>query len=402
MRLLFVLPFVLAGLTAVADEPAPVVLTDEARELHASSLVFDGHNDLPWTLRERASSSFDSMDIAHSQPEIHTDIPRLRQGGLGAQFWSVYVPANSKDAARETMEQIDIVYQMVQRYPDHFEMAFTADDVERIHAAGRIASLSGIEGGQSIENSMGTLRMFYELGVRYMTLTHSDALDWADAATDEPRNDGLSVFGEEVVREMNRLGMLIDISHVSVATMEDVLRVSEAPIIASHSCADAVAHHPRNIPDAILEDVRANGGVIMLNFASGFLVPESAAIWIDAFDIWRGIQEDHPDDSDAQNAAWEEWSAENPIENGTIHHLLDHVDHIVKVAGVDHVGLGSDYDGITELPAQLKDVSSYPYITQGLLDRGYSHEDIRKILGLNALRALRGAEEAAARLSGES
>jgi membrane dipeptidase len=387
---------------ALAGDREPIVLSDEALDLHRSCLVFDGHNDLPWTLREKAESSFDKMDIAKSQPDIHTDIARLREGGLGAEFWSVYVPVDSPDATRETLEQIDIVYQLAHRYPMDFELAFTAADIERIHGEGRIASLIGMEGGHSIENSLGTLRMLYQLGARYMTLTHSDALDWADAATDDPRSDGLSEFGEEVVRAMNELGMLVDISHVSVATMEDALRVSKAPIIASHSCADAIAHHPRNVPDHILEGVRANRGVVMVNFASGFLVPESAAIWIDAFDVWRAIRKAHEGDEEAQNAAWELWAAENPIDHGTIHDLLDHIDHIVKIAGVDHVGLGSDYDGITELPAQLEDVSSYPYITQGLLNRGYGEQDIRKILGLNALRALREAERVAAELTSGS
>jgi len=396
-----------ASPTRAADDPSvkpsrePIVLTDRARELHRSCIVIDGHNDLPWKMRTDAGSSFDQADIAESLPDFHTDIPRLREGGLGAQFWSVYVPAKTmktKTAAHDVMEQIDLVHRMCRRYPETFEIALTADDIVRIHEQGKIASLMGMEGGHAIENSLGLLRMFYNLGARYMTLTHSDTLDWADSATDEPRSDGLSPFGEDVVRAMNELGMLIDISHVSPATMKDALRVSKAPIIASHSSAYAVAQHPRNVPDDVLALVRENGGVIMVNYYSGFVVPESAQKMLSMFAVGRRLREEHPNDADYRKAMLE-WRKENPIEAGTIHDVLDHIDQIVKAAGVDHVGIGSDYDGVGKLPEQLEDVSTYPLITQGLLDRGYSDSDIRKINGGNVLRALREAERVAAELS---
>ncbi|HUG91681.1 MAG TPA: membrane dipeptidase, partial [Planctomycetaceae bacterium] len=238
------------------------------------------------------------------------------------------------------------------------------------------------------------LRRYYDLGARYMTLTHSDTLDWVDSATDEPRHGGLTDFGEEVVRTMNELGMLVDISHVSAETMHDVLRVSRAPVIASHSSAYAIAPHPRNVPDDVLRKIKENGGVVMVNFFSGFVVPESARRMARMFDVRRELREKHPDDAEF-NKALERWRRENPIEPGTIHDVIDHIDHVVRIAGVDYVGLGSDYDGVTSLPDQLGDVSTYPYITQALLDRGYSDEDVRKILGENLLRVFREAERVA-------
>src|SRR5262249_42688164 len=267
-----------------ADEPAkkseekpvqgePVKLTDEAIKIHRGGLLIDGHNDLPWQFREKKDRSFNRLDIRKPQPSLQTDIPRLRQGGLGAQFWSAYVPAESAKthtAVTETLEQIDIIERMIKRYPDVFEQAYTADDIERIHKEGKIASLIGIEGGHSIDNSLGVLRMLYALGARYMTLTHSENTDWADSATDKPKNHGLNAFGEQVVLEMNRLGMLVDISHVSAETMRHVLRVSRAPVIASHSSAYALAQSPRNVPDDVLSELRSKDGVVMVNFFSGF------------------------------------------------------------------------------------------------------------------------------------
>ncbi|MBW3540070.1 MAG: dipeptidase [Planctomycetes bacterium] len=382
---------------------SPVVLTDAALALQRSCLIVDGHNDLPWALRTKAGSSFDQADISRPQPQFHTDIPRLREGGVGLQFWSVYVPADTsreRRSAHDTLEQIDLVHRMLKRYPETFELARTADDVERIHRAGRIASMIGVEGGHSIENSLSLLRIYEGLGVRYMTLTHSDTLDWADSATDEPRHGGLTAFGEEVVREMNRLGMLVDISHVSADTMKDALAVSKAPVIASHSSARAVADHPRNVPDDVLKLIRTNGGVVMVNFYSGFVVPESARRMTRMFDVRRDLRAKHPDEREFQ-LALARWRKENPIEPGTIHDVVDHIDHIVKVAGVEHVGLGGDFDGVSTLPAQLEDVSRYPYITQALLDRGYSDEDIRRILGGNLLRVLRQAEEVSRELQNE-
>lgn len=379
------------------DRTMPIQLTEEALRIHRAAIVIDGHNDLPWKVREQHDSSFDKLDLAQPQPDMHTDIPRLRVGGLGAQFWSAYVPTDtmrSGGAARMGLEQIDLIHRMVERYPDVFEMAYTADDIVRIRRQGKIASLIGAEGGHMIENSLGVLRMFYALGTRYLTLTHADTLDWVDSATDEARHGGLTEFGEQVVREMNRLGMLVDISHVSAETMHDVLRVSRAPIIASHSAAYGLAPHPRNIPDDILRMMPDNGGVIMVNFYSGFIEPTGAENMADAFNVHRRLRAEHPDDESVIEAM-EAWLAEHPVPNGTVHTLVDHIDHIVEVAGIDHVGLGSDYDGITKLPAQLEDVSCYPYITQALLDRGHGEKDIHKILGENLLRALRGAERVA-------
>ena len=378
-------------------ELKPVELTAEALRIHRSALLIDGHNDLPWRLRDNAESSFDSLDISQPQEELQTDIPRLRRGGVGAQFWSAFVPPETIETGGATLhalEQIDLIHRMVRRYPDTFEMASSADDIVRIHRDGRIASLIGLEGGHAIENSLDPLRMFHALGVRYMTLTHSRNLEWADSATDEARHGGLTQFGEQVVREMNRLGMLADISHVSPDAMRDALRVSRAPIIASHSSAYALAAHPRNVPDDVLRLVAENGGVIMVNFYPGFIDPEAARISQGMFAAMREARAAHPDEAGYREAE-RQWRQENPMPRVTVHDVVDHIDHIVKVAGIDHVGLGSDFDGITQLPEQLEDVSCYPYITQELLNRGYSETDIHKILGGNVLRALRQAEQVA-------
>ena len=391
------------GFAQSADPPPlrkprpPVVLTERAKRLHAQCLVVDGHNDLPWMMRTKAGSSFKKVDIAKPVPQFHTDIPRLRKGNVGAQFWSAYPPANTRQqhrAARFTLEQIDLIRRMVKRYPDTFEMAGTADDILRIRKKGKIACLIGVEGGHAIENSISLLRIYYGLGVRYMTLTHSDTIEWADSATDKPKHGGLSPFGEEVVREMNRLGMLVDISHVSVETMKDALRVSKAPIIASHSSARAVADHARNVPDDVLKLVKKNRGVIMVNFFSGFVVPSSAKQMTKMFEVSRALQKKYPDEREYKRE-YAKWRRGQKIAAGTIHDVVDHIDHIVKVAGVDCVGIGSDFDGVTKLPKQLDDVGSYPLITQELLNRGYSDAQVKKIMGGNALRALREAEAVA-------
>jgi membrane dipeptidase len=344
-----------------------VVLTDEGRAVHFSGMLFDGHNDLPWELRKNGNSSFDQVDIAQNQPQMHTDIPRLKAGGLKAQFWSVYVSADTAvtgDALLQTMQQIDIVERMVKRYPDTFEIAATADDIERIVKEGKVASMMGVEGGHSIEGSLGNLQRFYDRGCRYMTLTHSRTLPWADSATDEAKHGGLTEFGEEVVREMNRMGMLVDLSHVSPDVMRQAIAVSKAPVMFSHSSALAINDHPRNVPDDVLKLLPENGGVVLVNFFSKFIVPT------------------------------EELQA-NEEARGSIHDVVDHIEHIAKVAGFDHVGIGSDFDGVPRLPVQLDDVSTYPLITQELLNRGHSAEDIHKILGGNMLRVLRGAEAVA-------
>lgn len=391
---------VVAGAAATAaDAPkrGVVTVTPEAIALTKEAILVDGHNDLPWELRTRSDSSFQKFDIAKPQPRLHTDIPRLRAGGVGAQFWSVYVPSSTmKDgsAVRKTLEQIDIVHRMVRAYPNDLQLALTVDDILRARKDGKIASLIGIEGGHSIDNSLGVLRCMYALGVRYMTLTHSESLDWADSATDEPKAHGLSPFGEQVVAEMNRLGMFVDISHVSAETMRHALRVARAPVIASHSSAYALANHPRNVPDDVLKLLPANGGVVMVNFYSGFIHPEAARSRRRMFEVGRQLRKQYPDDKLFEQAI-RQWQKENPIPRGSVHDVVDHIEHIIKVAGIDHVGLGSDFDGIPLTPEQLEDVSKYPVITQELLNRGHSRDDVKKVLGGNLLRAMRRMEEAA-------
>jgi membrane dipeptidase len=390
----------------MAEEPvkprAPVQLTDEALRIHREAILVDGHNDLPWQFREKKDFGFQKIDITKVQKDLHTDIPRLRQGGVGAQFWAAYVPAESMtdgSAVRKTLEQIDIIQRMVRAHPDVFEMAYGVDDILRIRKEGKIASLIGVEGGHSIDNSLGVLRMLYALGVRYMTLTHSETLDWADSATDKPKSHGLSPFGEQVVREMNRLGMFVDISHVSAETMRHALRITKAPLIASHSSSFALAEHPRNVPDDVLEMIKKNGGVVMVNFFPGFIVPEAARMMKGMFEKGRELQAKYPKEEEFL-AALKAWQKANPIPTGSIHNVVDHIEHIIKVAGIDHVGLGSDFDGINSVPKQLEDVSYYPYITQELLNRGYVKEDVHKVLGGNLLRAFREMEQVA-RASGK-
>jgi len=382
------------------EERPEVVLTDAARRIHAKALLIDGHNDLPWELRSQGSLSFERLDLAKPQATLHTDIPRLRQGGMGAQFWSVYVPASTAYSGRaliDTLEQIEMVDAMIDHYPETFELAMTVDDIRRIHASGKIASLIGVEGGHSIENSLSVLRQLYRLGARYMTLTHSDNLAWADSATDEPKHGGLTSFGEDVVKEMNRLGMMVDLSHVSADTMKHALRISKAPIIFSHSSAQAIADHPRNVPDDVLKLVAENEGVVMVNFYSGYIVPESARRGVRRDVVVNELKKTH--DKIQLQKTMKKWDNDHPIQIGTIHDVVDHIDHIVKVAGIDNVGIGSDYDGVSKLPKQLEDVSSYPFITQVLLDRGYEEEQILKIMGGNLLRAMRKVEEVAEQLT---
>jgi len=378
-------------------QPGPIVMTAEGWRVHRAGLLIDGHNDLPWQIRTRADSSFDKLDIARPQPELQTDIPRLRQGGVAAQFWIVFVPTETLQtgsATREALQQFDLIHRMMKRYPDVFELARTAEDVERIHREGKIASLIGVEGGHMIENSLETLAKFHELGARYMGLTHTVTIDWADSATDEPRSGGLSPFGEQVVLEMNRLGILVDLAHVSADTMRDALRVSKAPVIASHSGAYAVAPHSRNVPDDVLGMIARNGGVVMVVFFSGYIHPEGARMMATYFEEERALKAKYPDEEEFKQA-WQRWREQHPVPPGTVHTLVDHIDHIVRVAGIDHVGLGSDYEGARIMPAQLEGVSGYPCITQELLNRGYSEQDIHKIMGANLLRALRQAERVA-------
>jgi membrane dipeptidase len=372
-----------------------------ARALHLSVPMFDGHNDYAWEVRERAGKDPAKLDIRNVRTDTMTDIPRLRQGGVGAQFWSVYVPASlaGQQAVAATLEQIDIVHRMMARYPEDFELALTADDVQRIFAAGKIASLIGMEGGHSIDSSLGALRMFARLGARYMTLTHSKNTPWADSATDTPEHGGLTAFGEEVVREMNRLGMLVDMSHVSEETMEDVLRVTRAPVIFSHSSARALCDHPRNVPDAILRQLPKNGGVVMVSFVPGFTTPEAAA-WDTAQEAESArLERLSPKDEAAVKAGLSAWMADHPRPKVTVAQVADHVDHVRKLAGIDHVGYGSDFDGITSTPTGLEDVSTFPALTAELLRRGYTELEVKKVLGLNLLRVMRAAEATAARMA---
>ena len=379
---------------AVAYEPRPaVVVGDEAARMHAGTFVFDGHNDLPWKLRTSVGGSLDRVDLMAGAPGFATDIPRLRRGNVGAQFWSVYAPTETMrkgTALQTTIEQIELVRDLIRRYPDTFELALSADDVIRCRESGRIASLIGVEGGHCIEDSLANLRRLYDLGARYMTLTHADSIGWADAATDEPRHGGLTPFGEEVIHEMNRLGMLVDLSHVSPDAMRHALRVSSAPVIFSHSSARAIADHPRNVPDDVLELTATNGGVVMVNFYSGFVHPESARKRADMFQVNRRLRATFPDEADYK-AAKRLWEAEHPIDRGSVHDVVDHIDHIVKTAGIDHVGIGSDFDGVAVLPRQLEDVDDYPFITQELVNRGYGSEAVGKIMSGNMLRVLRVA-----------
>src|SRR6476619_779831 len=315
-------------------------LLDRARGLLKQTPLIDGHNDYPWALREKAQRNFEKLDIAKPQPSIMTDIERLKEGGVGGQLWSVYVPVElqGQAAVTATLEQIDIVHQMVRRYPETFELALTADDVERIFKKGKIASLIGMEGGHSIDNSLAALRMFNRLGARYMTPTHSKNTAWADSCSDTPASNGLSPFGEQVVHEMNWLGMLVDLSHTSPDTMADALRVAQAPVIFSHSDARALNDHPRNVPDNTLQMLPANGGVVMVTFVPGFLSPKVNE-WNKAQTAEQDRQKAaHPNDAAGVKAGVDKWTAANPAPEATIGDVADHVDHIRKVAGIDHIG----------------------------------------------------------------
>jgi membrane dipeptidase len=378
-----------------------VVVTQKALEIHYQGFVFDGHNDLPWALRTKGSSSFKKIDIGKEQSTLHTDIGRLRKGNVGAQFWSVYVPTSTikkGTALSDTVQQIDLVKKMVEHYPATFQLALTYQEIIESRQKGKIASLIGVEGGHAIENSIQNLRRLFNMGARYMTLTHSDTLDWADSATDEPRHGGLSLFGEEIVREMNRLGMLVDLSHVSPDTMKAAIAISKAPIIFSHSSARAIANHVRNVPDDVLKLTRKNQGVVMVNFFSGFIEPESARRMSTMFDVTRQLRAKFPKEEDYRRESLK-WRKANPVLPGTVHDLVDHIDHIVKIAGVNCVGIGSDYDGVSTLPKQLEDVSTYPVITQELLNRGYSKNDIHKIMSGNIMRVIKEAEQVAKQMS---
>ncbi len=402
------LPFA-AGLgcsSAPAARGPEARLEQQARTLLQAVPLIDGHNDTPWQYRKRVDLDIDRLDFAGDlttlNPPMHTDLRRLREGGVGGQFWSVYIPISERHGragdARAVIEQIDFVKRLAARYPDDLEIAYTADDVVRIHRSGKIASLIGMEGGHSIEDSLAVLRATYELGARYMTLAHSKNTRWCDSATDEPEHDGLTAFGEQVVWEMNRLGMLVDLSHVSPATMHDALDVSRAPVIFSHSSAYAVCHHVRNVPDVVLRRVADNDGVVMITFL-GFYVSEELRQYGERRAAERTrLQQHYGNDTDAIRRELALWSQANRAPRATVAQVADHIDHVRDVAGIDHIGLGGDYDGTSSLPVGLEDVSCYPNLVVELLQRGYSDEDVKNILGLNVLRAMREVEGVAAEL----
>lgn len=403
MRALIVVAGALALAAPAFAQPAPPTRAESARidRILKRTPLIDGHNDLPWELRESFGGDLSKVDLAGDTtkltPPLHTDIPRLRQGRLGAQFWSVYVPATLKgrDATEAVQRQIDLTRRIVEQHPETFALADSADDIVRIHRGGKIASMFGIEGGEAINNDLAMLREFRASGVLYMTLTHSTTISWVDSATDAPKNGGLSPFGEDVVREMNRVGMLVDLSHVSQEAMEDALRVSKAPVIFSHSSARAIAHHPRNVPDEVLRLLPANGGVVMVNFFPYFV---SDAVW--EWGAKRQAEEArlkalNPAAPDVVTAELAKWLAANPPPPTDIGTVADHIEHIRKVAGVDHVGIGSDYDGVPFLPTGLEGVQTYPALFVELARRGWSDADLAKLAGGNVLRALRGAEAVA-------
>jgi membrane dipeptidase len=380
--------------------------------------LIDGHNDLPWEIRERFKSDVAAVnlmaDTSHlpveaGQAALMTDIPRLRAGHVGAQFWSVWIPVNTQgfEAVQMTLEQIDLVKRMSAQYPSDFAMAYSAADIRRIHKSRKIASLIGIEGGHQINNSLAVLRQMYDAGARYMTLTHTTNTAWADSATDTPAHHGLTPFGVEVVKEMNRLGMLVDLSHVSPDTMRAALAASQAPIIFSHSSARALDDHPRNVPDDVLRAVAANGGVVMVNFAPPYV---SAARNHWEADLaaertrfnsppYAGLYIGQPERA---KAALTEWQAQHPMPITTLAQVADHVEHIRQVAGIDHVGIGSDFDGIPDAPVGLEGVDRYPALLAELMRRGWSDADISKLAGENLLRALATAEQVSLRLQGAS
>ncbi|MGO9779068.1 MAG: dipeptidase [Streptosporangiaceae bacterium] len=367
-----------------------------ARDLLRRVPLVDGHNDLPWAIR--AGFGSDPVLAALTGPvrQTQTDLPRLSAGGVGAQFWSVYVPGTLTGDAAVTavLEQIDVVHRMIQAYPEHLELALTAADVQRAFAAGKIASLLGAEGGHSIASSLGVLRALYLLGVRYLTLTHNSNVGWADSATDTPDAGGLTDFGGAVVREMQRIGMLVDLSHVAPSTMRDALDVAGAPVIFSHSSARALCDHPRNVPDEVLGRLAVNGGVCMVTFVPAFVSPECAA-WqaglLAELDR-RGLDRR---DMSAWDAVTPEWEAAHPVPEATLTQVADHIDHVRAVAGIDHVGIGGDYDGSAAMPAGLSDVSRYPALFAELLARGWTEPDCAALAGGNLLRVLRDAENVA-------
>jgi membrane dipeptidase len=380
----------------------------EARAILKDCPIIDGHNDTPWEFR-KLGNDMTAIDLASDTSKLKqplvTDIPRLRAGCVGGQFWSVYIPQTmvGSIAVRAVLEQIDVVHEMVARWPETFELALTADDIERIEKKGKIASLIGMEGGHSIDNSLAILRMTYDLGARYMTLTHIKNTDWADSANDEPKHHGLTPFGEDVIREMNRIGMMVDLSHVSAETMQAVLKVSRAPVIFSHSSVRALCDNPRNVPDDILRQMPKNGGIVMINFFPEYLNERANKILTDQKHEKERLDKLFPDAPDKVKAGMKEYKAAHSTQHlATLNDVADHIDHVRKVAGIDYVGIGSDFDGFDGPPDGLEDVSCYPALIAELLRRGYTPDEIKKVSGQNLLRVFRQVEKVAAQLQQDS
>jgi len=395
------LALVALPMTAQAQAADPVL--EHAKRLLASTILIDGHNDLPWEIRtfKEAPRDVVAYDLrGHAKGD--TDLERLAEGRVGAQFWSIYIPGEIKDSgyARVQLEQFDIARRMIARYPERLTLALTADDIVRARREKKIASLLGLEGGHAIENSLGALRSYYALGARYMTLTHNVTLDWADAALDTAKHGGLTPFGREVVHEMNRLGMLTDLSHVSPAVMSNVLDIAESPVIFSHSSARALVDHKRNVPDSILARLPKNGGVDMVTFVQAF-VSEERRIAEDAQDSAIAALSKSVADTAERHRQFDAWNAAHPLPRATITMVADHIEHVRKIAGVDHVGIGSDFDGMGQGPIGLEDVSKFPALFAELIRRGWSDADLKKLAGENLLRVLRQAEATAARLQKE-
>jgi len=378
---------------------------EDAKEVLDRAILFDGHNDLPWAIRAYKDAPGDvaAYDLRkHAPGKGQTDIPRLREGRVGAQFWSVYTPPEAEGHfARTQLEQIDIARRVIARYPDTFQLASTAADIRAAKKAGRIGSMLGLEGGHAIEDSLAVLRMYYDLGVRYMTLTHNRHTNWADAALqDPPAYGGLNAFGEQVVHEMNRIGMLVDLSHTAADTMRDALRVSQAPVIFSHSSVRALCDIPRNVPDDVIKMLPGNGGVLMVTFVSGFVSQAAADVTLPMIQEYNARAQGK---SEAERKAIEdEIAARTVMPKVTIAEVADHIEYIRKLIGVDYIGIGSDFDGNEDWPEGLSDVSMYPNLFAELIRRGWSDADLKKIAGGNVLRVLEQAEAVARRLQQET
>ena len=401
LKYTFAAIFLLLVVTVTADEPSPEY--QRALELLAETPLIDGHNDVPWQYRDRVDNRLEAIDFAGDtsrlEPPMHTDLDRLREGRVGGQFWSVYVPPDytGDEAVRIQLEQIDLARRLIDAH-DELKFVTTADELEAAFADGYIASMLGMEGGHVLNNSLATLRMFHELGARYLTLTHWQTHDWADAATDAPRHGGLSDFGREVVREMNWLGMLVDLSHVSPAVMHDALDMTEAPVIFSHSSAMGVTPHVRNVPDDVLDRLPDNGGIVMVTFVPGF-VNKQLRQWDAQREAERArLERLHPGEPEQVEAGMAAWLEANPKLSATLADVADHIDYIRQRIGADHIGIGGDYDGITSVPVGLEDVSTYPALIAELVRRGYGDDELAGIIGNNALRVMREAEAVSERL----